>query len=317
MPILASLLAAVIPMLTYLLIIWRMDKYEREPFINVFYHFLWGAFGAIIFGIIGNGMLSAPAKYLVNSTALVFIQTTVFAPIVEEFSKGIFLLGTVSSKQFDDLTDGLVYGGAIGLGFGMTENFLYYTVFGQSLTDWIILVVIRSGFTAVMHCMSTATFGAFLGIAKFSKPPFRFTLPFIGYFCAVFIHFFWNFSVSFESTYIMAYIGVIVVVILFFIVFSYSLHKEQKMILNELAEEVHNNIIPVEHLKILSSRLRTSKGWINESIRKEYIKSATKLAFRKFQVKHAGNKGASYLPEVDFYRSRIINLLAASQPREI
>ena len=45
---------SVIPMLFYLVIIWWMDRYEREPFWLVSLNFLWGATGAIIFGIIGS-----------------------------------------------------------------------------------------------------------------------------------------------------------------------------------------------------------------------------------------------------------------------
>jgi len=48
------------------------------------------------------------------------------APLVEETTKGIYLFKTAKGFEIDNITDGLVYGGAIGLGFGMTENFFYF-----------------------------------------------------------------------------------------------------------------------------------------------------------------------------------------------
>ena len=96
-------------------------------------------------------------------------QWAVVAPFVEEITKGAFLLFTIRSNKFDNITDGIVYGGAIGLGFGMTENFLYFILYGNTLVNWITIVIIRTLFSAVMHCVATATFGAFLAYSKYKK----------------------------------------------------------------------------------------------------------------------------------------------------
>ena len=190
MLILASLIAAVIPMTTYLLIIWRMDSYEREPLKMVLLHFFWGAIGAVFFGVILSIILSKQINSLVSDSAqLSFLQTILIAPFVEEITKGFLLLFTVMSVKFDNLTDGLVYGGAIGLGFGMTENFLYFIAYADTLTSWIGIVIIRSGFSAVMHCIATASFGAMLGVAKFSRGSKKILLPLAGLIVAMFILF--------------------------------------------------------------------------------------------------------------------------------
>ena len=55
------------------------------------------------------------------------------------------------------------------------------------------------------------------------------------------------------------------------------------LIYNELLDE--SDIIPESHLIILSSNKRNNKGWVDESFRKKYIKSATRLAFRKMEIK--------------------------------
>ena len=103
---------------------------------------------------------------LKNNLQLSRFGAIVVAPIVEEITKGLFLLITITNKKFDNITDGIVYGGAIGLGFGMTENFLYFVSYGESISNWIMLVIVRSLFSAVMHCVSTATLGRFSWSSK-------------------------------------------------------------------------------------------------------------------------------------------------------
>lgn len=311
MSITASFIAAIIPMIVYLIFIWRLDKYEREPLTFVFVHFLWGAIGAIILGVIGNFILT-DITGVSEQYSGTLIQTVVFAPITEEIAKGVFLLFTINSRRFDNLTDGLVYGGAIGLGFGMTENFTYFITYGDSIIGWIFLVIIRSGFSAVMHCIATATFGAFLGIAKFSDSKFKVILPFIGISLAIFYHIMWNLSVSFDGTYLYGLLFIIVLITMFVLVFKYSLEHEKRIITKELYEESLNNIIPKEHISIISSHLRLRKGWINENIRKSYFRSAIKLAFAKMKSKKTkGFDKQYYLSEVDNNRDIIKTLLAS------
>ena len=148
MLIFASALAAVIPMFAYLLIIWKLDRYDKEPFKLVLQNYFWGAFGAIIFSIIGSVFLSYIfSLFTTNQKEIDHFGTIVAAPIVEEFMKGVFLLMIVSYRKFDNLTDGIVYGGAIGLGFGMTENIMYFTQYGDTFTHWVSLVFTRTIFS--------------------------------------------------------------------------------------------------------------------------------------------------------------------------
>ena len=82
--------------------------------------------------------------FIINKNLMDKVDTIYIAPFVEESTKGIFLLILATSKKFDNVTDGLVYGGAIGLGFGMTENLLYFLSYGKTLHELLSLVVIRS-----------------------------------------------------------------------------------------------------------------------------------------------------------------------------
>jgi len=311
-----SALAAIMPMLIYLIIIWWYDRNDREPFGLVLQNYLWGGIGAIFFALIGSSIVYYILSFFIpNHAQLERTEVILIAPFVEELTKGLFLLIVFSSKKFDNVTDGLVYGGAIGLGFGMTENFLYFIAFGgSSFSAWITIVIIRTLFSGVMHCAATAIFGAFLGYAKFKNIFYKIVFPPIGLFIAMFIHFAWNYSVSFESTTLIGFIFVFFTVIIFIIVFSVALFSEKRIIYRELLEETMNGLIPASHLEILNSSKKNKSGWVDESIRKLYIRAATTLAFRKMELK--GSTGSSrkfYEKDIEYYRAFIQNLLAQSE----
>ncbi|MGB9665659.1 MAG: PrsW family intramembrane metalloprotease, partial [Ignavibacteria bacterium] len=131
-----SILLAAIPILTYLLILWKLDRYDREPLKLLLLHFFWGMIGAILL----SGFLSIKINRLVEAVIsdksfTDFFGTIFTAPIIEEAAKGFFLILTISKRKFDNLTDGIIYGGAIGLGFGLTENFLYFFFATTNISD--------------------------------------------------------------------------------------------------------------------------------------------------------------------------------------
>ena len=311
MLIVASGLAAFIPMFAYLIIIWLYDRYDREPFGLVLKNYLWGAVGAIILSVIWSIILSNIVSFFVKNPAhLDNVESMFLAPFVEEITKGVFLFITIRNRKFDNVTDGIVYGGAIGLGFGMTENFLYFINFGTSLSGWLTIVVIRTLFSAVMHCLATATFGAFLAYSKFKSTIYKIIFAAAGLLLAILLHAAWNISVSFESTALLGLLFMVFSVAIFLSIFSISITGEKKIIYTELLEEAENGLIPIEHLSILNSHRRNNPGWVDESIRKLYIRVATTLAFRKMQLKNS--KGLSrvyYEDDIEYYRNFIQNLL--------
>lgn len=311
MLIIFSAFAAIVPMSIYLVLIWKFDQYDREPFKLVLINYLWGALGAIVLALLGSLFFTTIASiFIKDSLQLSRFGAIVVAPIVEEITKGFFLLITISNKKFDNITDGIVYGGAIGLGFGMTENFLYFVSYGDSIANWIMLVIVRSLFSAVMHCVSTATLGALLGMAKFRSSPKKIFYAFIGLLIAMLIHSIWNSSLSYDRTAPIGFLFMIVSIIVFISSYIISIKGERKIIFNELKEESENGVIPESHLIILSSPQRERKGWLDERTRKTYIKAATTLAFRKVQLKNSnGASKAYYEMDVDNYRDFIKKLL--------
>ncbi|MCU7495127.1 MAG: PrsW family intramembrane metalloprotease [Ignavibacteria bacterium] len=314
--IVISLLAAAIPMILYMTVLWRLDKYDREPFRYVMASFLWGAVGAILLASLASWLLNEGLKAVLMdaSGGERLLGPLVFAPLVEESAKGIFLFFLARSKVFDNITDGLIYGGAIGLGFGMTENFLYFITYGNTLASWVFLVFVRTSFSALMHCISTASLGTFLAIARFGKAWTKVFAPVMGFFVAMTIHFIWNFTVSFRITLLLGILFIMFAVTAFITVFMLSIYNERRIILKELDEEVKASLVPEGHPRIIASKERYQKGWIDEAIRKDYIKALTRLAFRKKQFRQTtGKEQQFYAREVELLRSLIRDLLINSQ----
>ncbi|MCB2206334.1 PrsW family intramembrane metalloprotease [bacterium] len=311
----ASLVFAIVPILLYLWSVWLMDRYDREPVGLLLINFAWGALGAVFFGIVFSVSLSLS---LGTSS---FHDAIFIAPIIEEITKGAFLLWTVRDRRFDNITDGVVYGMAIGLGFGMTENFMYF-LGASTPEEWVFLVIVRTVYTAVMHAMSTGIFGAFMGMTKFGPSARRWPLRLLGLLLAIGMHFFWNFSVSINNP-AAAGLGMVFIflsLIVIIVVVQLALLAENRLIIRELSEEAEEGRIPATHLQYLPySSKRKLLGWLSPAVdRKLYIQLSTRLAFRKFQSRECRDEDRdTYLEEVVQLRSQIEELLREELQSEV
>jgi RsiW-degrading membrane proteinase PrsW (M82 family) len=302
--ILVSIISAFVPMFIYLFFLWKLDKNEREPVYFVLRHFFYGATGAIIIGIVASKIFSFPLEYFFNNGENSFLKIVLVAPIIEELAKAALLFRTINNKNVDNLTDGLVYGGAIGLGFGMTENFLYFITFGNSIEILLPLVLMRTLFSAVMHTISTATVGGLMSLKKYSKKS-RFSFSTIlGLLIAMFIHFTWNFSVSFSTTFYVGIGFMILIILIFVTTFHFSLKYENKIIRKYLEDE-----IPKKLLLQLSSPNRFRFEWFVKPYQNRFIEITTKLAFRKHEVEISDGNNELYKEEIDILRREIFELI--------
>lgn len=96
-----------------------------------------------------------------------------FAPLFEEAAKGLglVLLWLLARHEFDDLVDGVVYGGLIGLGFAIIQDFLYYLgkLQEEGLCAFLTLFFIRGILSESGHPFYTALTGIGLGMARQSR----------------------------------------------------------------------------------------------------------------------------------------------------
>ncbi len=302
--LLISLFGAILPMLIYLYFLYKFDKNEPEPIKFVIYHFFYGATAAVILGILGSKTLSAPLEYIFSEETNSILKIILVAPFIEEISKASLLFKTINGKNVDNLTDGLVYGGAIGLGFGMTENFLYFFLYGATINVFLPLFLMRTIFSAVMHGLATATVGGLMSLAKYSSKAKKIATTTLGLLVAMFIHFVWNFSVSFSATLIIGILFMVLIFIVFILVYYFSIKFENKVIKKELTNEIPNNLLN----NIINSS-SASKNWFISPHKKQFVKKAILLAFRKHEVDISVKNRELYTNEIEQLRVEISELI--------
>lgn len=194
---------ALIQTVLFLLLIRFLDLYEREPLSILALMAVWGAVGAGAISSFGNTVLSLVISLFAPATDLLF-GAAISAPLVEETSKGFalvvgFALSYLLARRFGGLefngvTDGIVYGAAVGLGFSFAEDILYFLIYtvegglGQGLEVYLLRVDFL-GVGQLGHAIYTGTFGAGLGLATWSRSWLgRIFFPLLGLGAAMFMH---------------------------------------------------------------------------------------------------------------------------------
>jgi RsiW-degrading membrane proteinase PrsW (M82 family) len=316
-----STLCAGVPMVTFLAMVWWLDRYDREPIWLVVLTFLWGAMGGVVSAVVGStvlqflvavgfGAIGAAAGFdagpWIEASGPVLV-----APAMEEPAKAAFLLYVIWNRHFDNMTDGFVYGAAAGLGFGMTENFLYFVGASGDVATWGFTVVVRTFYSALMHATATSIVGATLGFARFRGCFALVAAGGVGLGLAMTVHATWNGLLT-----LAGFVGgdwpVVLDYVLFptellgvLVVFELCVLDESFTIRRELDEEAAAGRIPEDHPRVLSSWFRRlfphhllPEGG-NHAL---YVQTATSLAKRKRQVRLMGER----VP--DFYRDEVDRL---------
>lgn len=319
-----AVLAGTAVVFGYLLVIWWMDRYEREPFWLTLLVFLWGGIGGTSLGCCVNSISIVGAMLLGGETVGTIVGTTAVAPVVEEISKGLVFLPLIAMHRLDNETDGLIYGAATGLGFAAVENAFYAWQFAGEGTVAVVLVMfLRTFATALVHCVSSGILGMAIGYAMHRSGSARWILwPAVGLALAVANHVIWNgfavaaqFEVLGESSFVLTPISLLILFTACLTMFGltqFSLHREHKMIRRFLADEAAQGVIPPEHAEIVPYWLRRMRsGWLPTGVPKgRYIRAATLLAFRQHQLEIArGERRERYLAEIAGLRSEVVALL--------
>jgi protease PrsW len=311
MLILVSISAAIIPMAVYMIVLWKFSGYENEPIRLISKGYLYGGIGAIVCSLLLSLFLYKLLNaFLVEEDLAGKIEPIVLSPIIEELFKDLFLILIIRRKKFYTVTQGIILGGAIGLGFAMIENLFYYLLNLNSVSSLASLIFYRTFFSAVMHCTTTGLFGAFLGFIMFFNPPNIVSFYLFGTATGIIIHVAWNFCVVFNVISKFGYLFIIIIGTVFLSTYIFSLVNEKKYIYNELKYESENGLIPKDHLKFINSTKKNQNGWVDEGIRKAYIKAITSLIFKKIQYRNADfSNRDKYNNEIILYRNLVSDLL--------
>jgi len=249
----------------YLLFIRFIDLYERESYWYVVPVFLWGLIGATTISLILNTMGATFLGVLFGGGAAQALTAIFVAPFVEETSKGLalflaFVVAWAVSRrrgalEFAGVMDGIVYGSAVGFGFSLTEDVLYYAQAGPET------FVVRRVFGGFAHAAFTSLTGIGLGLIPWVRSPFgKVLLPVLGLLAAILAHMVFNFTATVGGTIVY---GVLFVVLIAYVVLIASwLSVERRTIRDELREEVSFGTITEEEYRVLPTYFRRTARYL-------------------------------------------------------
>lgn len=291
-----ALLIAMVPVPFYVAFALWVDRFEPEPPWLLAISFVWGAtiavFFSLVFNTLSEGILTAAAGAPRASMA----TNVISAPFIEELAKGsaLLLLFLWRRDEFDNVTDGIVYAGMIGLGFAMTENVLYY---GRAITESggaAAIVFMRGVVSPFAHPLYTSMTGIGFGLSRESdRRAVKLFAPVLGLGAAMLLHAIWNLSTRFGIVFVAAYLAIMVPAFLAVLAIAFfSLRREAKIIRTHLACIVEDGVLSADDLAVVTSvrgRVKAStralfaggfRKWI---ARRRFHALATELAFHAWR----------------------------------
>jgi RsiW-degrading membrane proteinase PrsW (M82 family) len=281
--------------------VYWLDRYEKEPIALLGAAFFWGVIIATGGAFIVNTAFGVGIFMFTGSeTAADFGTTSIVAPIVEEFLKGlaVAIVFFTYRKEFDSMLDGLIYGAIAGLGFAATENALYIYRNGYLESGgWgglVAVAFIRVILVGWMHPFFTSFTGAGFAYARMSKNPLaRVGAPFIGYCVAVLTHAFHNtfggmiggFG-GFAAGLSLDWLGWT----LMFGFVLWMISNERNILKKHLLEEVSSGLISqTQYQKSLSPWTLTTAG-MGGKANSQFYKLCGELAHKKEQLAKMGDE---------------------------
>lgn len=299
---LLSALAAVISTAVYVLLIWWIDRYEKEPLKLLVIAFLWGAMPAVLAASVVETVFDAPLIALSpNHNQL--LSASFIAPPVEEFLKALALLSIfyLARHEFDGVLDGIIYGSLVGFGFAMTENLFYFWgAGGDDLVAWSMLVLGRTVVFGFNHAMFTSFTGIGFGLARYAKSPLmRWGSILVGLVAAITVHSFHNLFLSLEDLCLISLASDWLGVLLVLVIIVLTWRREQSWIKTQLAGEVSSGVLSPSQFRAITSRwerfrhtwhLLGASGLSQARLWRKLASTATELAFKKHQRAVMGNE---------------------------
>lgn len=150
---------ALLPIVVLLFVIYKIDRYNKEPKKLLTILFVGGCLITIPILLVENflvSMVTLQGDYNNLYTAFVVASMT-----EEVFKWLILMVFAFHHLAFDERLDGIIYGVFVGLGFSAIENLLY--VFSHGVTVGIVRAL-----TAVpAHMLFGVSMGYYLSIWKF------------------------------------------------------------------------------------------------------------------------------------------------------
>ncbi len=264
----------------YATMIVALDRHVSEPGWLLLSAFFWGAVVATTFAYIINTKITVFLAGLFGPAVGQFLGMSFGAPVVEETAKGcaLLLIYIFLRSQLNDVVDGIVMGGLVGLGFAMVENVAYYSRIYNAggFAGVTFLFLIRSVMGGLGHSLYTGATGAGLGLAEETTNPIvKRVAPVAGYLVAIALHMLWNFTGGLTGGLRPSPLVELFVVIPFMVAFLslpglvtlvaityFAWKRESKVIAEQLKDEVQHRVVrPGEYAILTDDKKRAQRVW--------------------------------------------------------
>ena len=332
--LLAVLLATATAVPYGALLLW-LDRNEREPWGLIALAFFWGAVVATAYSSLVN-MSAAGLGMAIFDDEVVAQMTaaSISAPIVEEFTKGVALIGllVIFRREFDNVLDGILYGALIGLGFAWYENITYYWQVSEAGVSGMFYNAFGRGVLngVTGHPTFTALTGLGVGLIRTQgtgKARWLLFPLFLG--LAIFAHFCWNtfcglFFLPASSDMTVHFVAWPIAVLFLQVPFASLLalvifvgwRREHTIIQFGLTSESREYVTQADLDGLIPARRRTQRALrclLREGVvawwrRLALDRALVSLAFARWHHEREGTGDPDDDPQVGLWRARILAL---------
>lgn len=304
---------SIIPLPVILFVYWWIDRVEPEPLRYKIAAFVWGAVIAVLLALLFEGLFALTG---VSEN----VQIAVGAPVIEEATKGLFLVVIMmrARKVIHGILDGIIYAGLVATGFAAVENIVYYAASYLGFDEAVpisgleaatVTFVVRGLFSPFAHPLFTTSIGIAIGLAVLQKSRGkRWLLIFAGYLGSVALHAIWNGSVVVTGAmgFLFAYLLLALLLVCLFIWIIFMRINEQDILatsLGHLAALGWLHPAEISYLVRFSQRREARKyaklwGPHAEKAVKDYQNRATQAAFLYHSL--VNNRGPAHGRELTY-----------------
>jgi len=220
-----KIIISLLPVIAFLIFLIFIDSFKLVKIHITIICILWGCISAMIayfantkLFLILNENLPTYSKYI--------------APYLEESLKMILLIFLIKYGKIGFLTDGIIYGFAIGSGFSIVENIFYmYHILDPNPLIWIV----RGFGTGIMHGGTTAIL-MMLVMSNTQRNANIYQGYLSGLFLAILIHAFYNQFI------ISPLVSTVIIIIILPVIFSMIFQKNESEIKSWLFDEFDSEV---------------------------------------------------------------------------
>ena len=300
-----SLFVGLVTTALYVILVWWLDRYEKEPLGLAAAAFLWGAIPAIVVSLVVELLFDVPLAMLGQGLAYEMVSSGLVAPVVEETVKAVALLGIFVfwRHEFDNVLDGIIYGALVGFGFAIVEDF-FYSVSSLGKGGWGMILFLRTVLFGLNHSFFTALTGIGLGYARLARERWkRWLAPLAGLGAAITFHAIHNLGASLAEMSCLTVLFSLVAdwggVLVVLLIALATARQERQCLETELREEIAGGILSEGEYRAAGSyRQRLATRW--RALRAgdwrawrqwgRLFHLFTELAFKKYQRRTLGDE---------------------------